>query len=252
MSSPNPAAQALTRATAGFVVLGGFLLVGAVGAAGLVTPVGSGFIAGAMLPYAVGALLVTSQVGRHHPHATFGAANLVTLLRLVLTSLVAGFAVEIQLTQAVPSDAILWSVFLVSLVTVSLDGVDGMLARRRGTSSAFGFRFDMETDAFLILMLAVAVFAVNKAGAWVLLSGLLRYLFVFAGWVWPALAAPLPPSMRRKVICVVQSLGLILPLAPVIDPPIGALIAFAALLLLLYSFAVDTLWSLRNGAAQPS
>ncbi len=233
-------------------MLGGVLLAGAIHAVSRVTQIGDGFIAGTVLPYTVGALFVTTQIGRHHPHATFGAANLVTLLRLVLTSLVAGFAVEIQLTHAVPSDAVLWGVFLVSLVTVSLDGVDGMLARRRGTSSAFGFRFDMETDAFLILMLAVAVFAVNKAGAWVLFSGLLRYLFVVAGWIWPALAAPLPPSMRRKVICVVQSLGLILPLAPVIDPPIAALIAFAALLLLVYSFAVDTLWSLRASATQLS
>ena len=252
MSSPNPAAQALTRTTAGVVALGALILAGAMHAAGLVTATGPAFIAGAVLPYAVGGLLVVTQVARHNPHVTFGAANLVTLFRLILTSLVAGFAVEILLTHIAPSDASLWGAFLVAFIASALDGVDGLLARRQATSSAFGSRFDMETDAFLILMLSVAVFALGKAGDWVLLSGLLRYVFVAAGWIWPALAAPLPPSWRRKVVCVLQTGGLILPLAPVTDPPIGALIAFAGLVLLVYSFAVDVLWSLRAGTPQLS
>ena len=41
-----------------------------------------------------------------------------------------------------------------------------------------------------------------------LLSGLLRYAFVAAGWLWPWLRAPLPPSRRRQTICVVQIVGL--------------------------------------------
>ena len=38
-----------------------------------------------------------------------------------------------------------------------LDGVDGKVARRTGTSTALGARFDMEVDAFLILVLSVYV-----------------------------------------------------------------------------------------------
>ena len=34
--------------------------------------------------------------------------------------------------------------------------------------------------------------------------GLMRYAFVAAGWRWPALARPLPPSLRRKAVCVLQ------------------------------------------------
>lgn len=257
MSSLKPAApeltrQALTRATAGFVVLGALALVGGLLAADQLMVVSAAFAVSAILPYAVGGLLAVTQVARHHPHPAFGAANLVTLSRLLLTSLFSGFAVEMLFAAPGPSDTALWGAFFLALAAVSLDGVDGLLARRLGTSSEFGSRFDMETDAFLILMLSVAVFALNKAGAWVLLGGLLRYIFVVAGWLWPALARPLPPSMRRKVICVVQTGGLILPLAPLIAPPIGALIAFAALLLLLYSFAADALWSLRVRTPQPS
>lgn len=242
----------MTRTTVGFVVLGALVLAGAVRAADLLMVVSVEFAAGAALPYAVGGLLAVTQVARHHPHPTFGAANLVTLLRLLLTSLFSGFAIEMLFTAASPSDSALWAAFFLALAAVALDGVDGLLARRLGATSDFGSRFDMETDAFLILMLSLAVFALNKAGAWVLFGGLLRYIFVVLGWLWPALARPLPPSMRRKVICVLQTGGLILPLAPLIDPPTGALIAFAAFLLLLYSFAVDALWSLRAGSPQPS
>ena len=39
----------------------------------------------------------------------------------------------------------------------SLDAVDGQVARRTGTVSALGARFDMEVDAFLILVLSVYV-----------------------------------------------------------------------------------------------
>ena len=62
-----------------------------------------------------------------------------------------------------------------------LDGVDGWLARRHRIASAFGARFDMEIDALLILALSVLAWRHEKAGAWVVASGLLRYAFVAAG-----------------------------------------------------------------------
>ena len=45
----------------------------------------------------------------------------------------------------------------------ALDGVDGWLARRRGMSSAFGARFDMEIDALLVQVLAILVWRYGKA-----------------------------------------------------------------------------------------
>ena len=42
-------------------------------------------------------------------------------------------------------------------VALALDGVDGQVARRTGTVSALGARFDMEVDAFLVLVLSVHV-----------------------------------------------------------------------------------------------
>ena len=81
-----------------------------------------------------------------------------------------------------------------ALPAVALDGVDGWLARRSGLSSDFGARYDMETDALLILVLAVLAWRQEKAGAWIVLAGAMRYLFVAAGYIWTWMTAPLPPS----------------------------------------------------------
>ena len=51
------------------------------------------------------------------------------------------------------------------VVALSLDWVDGQVARRTGTASAFGARFDMEADAFLIAVLSV--YAAAGYGWWV-------------------------------------------------------------------------------------
>ncbi len=77
-----------------------------------------------------------------------------------------------------------------------LDAVDGRVARRTGTASAFGARFDMEVDAFLILVLSVYVARVGRrVGAAI---GAARYAFVAAGWLLPWLRGPLPPRLLAQ------------------------------------------------------
>jgi phosphatidylglycerophosphate synthase len=134
-------------------------------------------------------------------------------------------------------------------IATGLDGVDGWLARRTRMASPFGARFDMETDALLILVLAILAWQHGKAGPWVLASGLLRYVFVAAGWLQPWMQRPLFPSLRRKTICIVQVVGLILTILPAIPPPASAQIAAASLAALAYSFLVDTWWLWRRATA---
>ena len=165
----------------------------------------------------------------------FGPANQITLLRAIL---VAGLAILVG-QPATPVTA--WRVVLIAIVAALLDGVDGWVARRTGTVSAFGTRFDMETDAALILVLAILAWQYGKAGAWVLLSGLLRYIFVAAGWLWPWMRSPLSSTLRGKIVCVVQIVALIVAMAPMIAPPASSLVAAVGLLALSYSFLVDTL-----------
>ena len=100
----------------------------------------------------------------------------------------------------------------------------------------------METDALLVMALSVLAWQYGKAGAWVLLCGLLRYLFVAGGWRWPWLRRPLPASSRRQTICVVQVVGLSLTIVPVIPTPLSTVLAAITLSALCYSFLVDVVW----------
>jgi phosphatidylglycerophosphate synthase len=180
--------------------------------------------------------VAASRVAAHHPHPRFGPANLVTSVRLALVALVAAALGE-------PYTAPLaWGVVAIAMVITGLDGVDGWLARRSAMESAFGARFDMETDALLILALSALAWRWERAGAWVLACGLMRYAFVAAAWAWPWLERPLPPSQRRKVVCVVQIVGLAVIAAPVVRPPLSAWLAAATLVMLTWSFAVDVVW----------
>src|SRR5262249_58466408 len=97
----------------------------------------------------------------------------------------------------------------ISTVALVLDAVDGRVARRTDTTSAFGARFDMEVDAFLIMVLSVYV--AREWGWWVLAFGLARYVFVAAGWVLPWLRGPLPPRQWAKVVAAI--VGVVLTVA---------------------------------------
>jgi phosphatidylglycerophosphate synthase len=133
------------------------------------------------------------------------------------------------------------------MLVTALDGVDGWLARRQRTQSAVGARFDVEVDALLILALSILAWRYGKAGVWVLASGLTRYVFVAAGWLWPWLRRPLPGTARGKAVCVAQIAGLLIALAPPVQPPLSSMVAAASLAALWYSFVVDmrSLWRTR-------
>ena len=164
-----------------------------------------------------------------------GPADLVTLVRATLACGVAALVADSFLTQpAVPAIVVLSTLALV------LDVVDGWVARRTRTSTAFGARFDGEVDAFLILVLSVYVS--RSAGAWVLALGLARYLFAVAGWVWAWMRRPLPERYWRKVTAAVQGVVLTVAAAEVIAPWAMTAVLVVALLLLTESFGRDTLW----------
>jgi len=180
---------------------------------------------------------------QHHPFARFGAANQITTLRAILVALVAGLVGEPRLA------AVALAAVGASVAVTLLDGVDGWLARRHDIASRFGARFDMEIDALLILALSVLAWRHDKAGAWVVTSGVFRYAFVAAGAVTPWLRGALPPSRRRQTICVIQIAALTLVMVPAVQPPLSTLVAAAALATLAASFLIDTVWLWRRRAA---
>lgn len=204
-----------------------------------------GFIAAAVLAYA--ALGVVVGLRWKRPARPLGAANRVTLLRGGLIALIAGTLVVPQaLAEHVDVVAAL------ALAALVLDGVDGWVARRTGSASAFGARFDMELDAFLILVLCLCLMTIGKVGAWVVAIGALRYVFVLAMRVLPWLARPLPDSLRRKLVCVWQVASLLASLSSWVQPELAHMLLGVALLLLIVSFGIDIVWLRRRRFAAAS
>lgn len=176
----------------------------------------------------------------------FGAANWVTSVRAIYSLLLLGYSLSALWQGIEPATPLRWYWVVCGLGALALDGIDGMLARRLGAVSRFGARFDMETDAALVLGLSLLVIASGQAGIWVLVSGALRYMFIAGGWFWPVLAAPLPYRRRRQVVCVGQILALLLAVAPPIPPAAAGAICATALAVLVGSFAVDAAWLIAN------
>lgn len=224
----------------GVLAVTGMMTVGLGLGLHLVLAMGMTFLLVAALVWLAGAACILCCLPQLGP-GRFGAANVVTTLRAGLVALLAGMVTEAG------APVVAWVATGLALLALAMDGLDGWLARRLNLASAFGARFDMEVDAVLIVVLALLALAWDRAGPWVLLSGLMRYGFVLAGAFRPVLAGPLPPSLRRKLVCVVQILALIVILPPLLAPPVATGVAALSLLLLAWSFMVDTIWLLRHG-----
>lgn len=195
---------------------------------------------------AIAALLHRARRGRGLAHR-LNPADRVTLARALLVALLAGLAPE----AAAMAPGSPWLVGA-GVAALALDGLDGLVARRRDTVTALGARFDMELDAFFILVLALLVFQLGKAGPWVLLLGAPRYAFLAAGRMLPALRAELAPSRRRRLVCVLQAATPVACLAPVVGAGAAAAACGAALALACASFAVDIAALLRRPLAAPA
>jgi phosphatidylglycerophosphate synthase len=198
--------------------------------------------------FAVGTAVALAGIARHHPHARLGPANGVTLARLAMA---AALTVPLARAAALPAEpGSGWAVLVLAVLALSLDGVDGWLARRTGLASPFGARFDMEVDAVLSALLALIVWQSGAAGAWVLALGFTRYAFVAACAVLPWLDAPLPPSLARKAVCVLQIAALIACLAPALPVTVTTPLAAAATAALAWSFGRDILWLWHHRASR--
>ncbi|WP_111495949.1 CDP-alcohol phosphatidyltransferase family protein [Marinobacter bohaiensis] len=192
--------------------------------------------------------IVVGHCWHRHPeshgmagHESLGPANRVTLTRGTLICLIAAF---LPLTSITPAQS--WTLAWLCFVALVMDGVDGATARRTGSHSRFGARFDMELDSALMLLLCALAVSLDKAGSWVLLIGLARYLFLLAGRAQPKLQQPLPDSFRRKTICVWQLVTLLLVLLPPFPAALAAPALALSLVLLVYSFGRDVVWLLRQ------
>lgn len=235
------------RKTAGFAItIGFFTLLGISAFFKSHFALGGAYPVVAIAVYVIFAQLVFMFLPRDQLHKNFGMANVITLTRTLFASLVAGFVVLDKLASELA-----WVIAVMVGLNLLLDGVDGWLARYNGTASPFGARFDMEVDAFLILVLCLLLVVQYKMGFWILAIGLMRYVFVGAGWIWPWLREPLPPSTYRKTIGVVQVVTLLISLLPVLAKAQREFLLGVALVLLGYSFIIDVFFLRKRSAISP-
>lgn len=182
------------------------------------------------------------SVVRRRPSQS-GPADRVTLLRAVLIGGCASLVV-LSIWGALPTRS--WWLVLLAIPAVLLDAVDGAVARRTGTATTAGARLDMETDAIALLVLSIPV--AMTVGWWALLIGLMRYLFVAASWVRPALLGKLGFSQFRRIVAGTQSVVLVIILLPVTPVALAVPATAVALALLAASFGRDALVLERSAA----
>ena len=186
------------------------------------------------------ALLLNGALDRRAGE-TLGPADRITLLRADLVCAVAAVAV---------SGGSVTVLVGLAAIALALDGVDGRVARRTGTVTELGARFDTEVDAFLILVLSAYV--APHAGAWVLLIGAARYLLLGAGRLLPWLHGELPPRAWCKVVAVVQGVVLVVAVSGALPVPLARAALAVALVLLAESFGREVRDLRRLSRAVPT
>ena len=168
---------------------------------------------------------------------------MVTLARATLACGVAALVAD-AFTRPTPVTTLV----VIASVALVLDWVDGRVARRTGTVSAFGARFDLEVDAFLILVLAVD--AARDFGPWVLVIGLASYALLAARRLLPWLDRPAPPRHWCKVVAAIQGIVLTVAAAGVLPHAVTTALLAVALVLLAESFGREVIWLWRTRDAE--
>ncbi len=157
----------------------------------------------------------------------FGWPNTVTALRLagIMTLPFFRFILEG-----------IW-VFFFGLLLFVADGLDGWLARRSHQASEFGEYFDKETDAFFLLVLCILTVLDHRLGPWIIVAGILRYIFVILIHFSRPNLLKEDRSGRARIIYGVALVAMLLSFLPY--PSLYKPLVPLAMVSLLLSFAVD-------------
>jgi phosphatidylglycerophosphate synthase len=241
-SAPRPAVAAVPRPTGPSVGLA--VQIGLLAAfAGIVGVRPAGWAAAGA--FALGTHGFLRRGLRRAGRRALGPADVVTLTRAILVGGVVALAGD-SLAAVAPVPAVPALVVVLAVVALGLDAVDGAVARRTGTASPLGARFDMEVDAVLIL--ALSVLLVRPLGPWVLAIGAMRYAFLAAGRMLPRFAAPLPPRFSRKVVAAGQGVVLVVALTGILPHVATVIAVLGSLASLCWSFGRDVAWLARSAA----
>lgn len=223
----------------------GAVAVGALGLAALRPLFDGRWLSGAapvgvyLAAYVGSNLSANRPPGRARGLSTLGTANAVTLFRGWLLAVLAG-----ALLGPAPNP---WVPLALFCVAVSLDVVDGAVARRTH-ETVLGARLDAAVDALAVLVGGAVAVRIGALPAWYLVAGGVWYAYAGALWLRKRAGEPtfeLPPSRVRGPIGIAQFLVVAAGLAPGVGGRPLAAAAGVALAALLASFTRD--WAAATG-----
>lgn len=232
-----------------WVIVAGVLVVGAVAAfrATSVFGVSTGVrwsvvavgVAVAELAY------VRRHLRRNHPqeapgepYRRFGVANAVTVARGACFAALAGFVV------VPPGGTIAWVPAACYGVGVTLDLVDGAIARGLDRTTVLGEKLDMAFDTLGFLVAIVVAVAWGRLPVWYLSLALARYAFNLGVAVRERRGysvRELPPSRLRRYLAAVQMAFITVALAPLLSAAVVHAVAPVVLVPSLAFFVRDYL-----------
>jgi len=175
----------------------------------------------------------------------FSYASYITYARLIINILVLSIVIYI----ATIGNNIFYNngtIFVICLISLFLDGIDGFIARYLRQNSKFGEIFDQETDTILLLILSLSININLGQNFLIFLIPLYRYIFLLTQYKVEWLNQALPKSQIRRFLCFLTTLTLILCHMPYIYSSALYYLVNFSIFLITFSFAKDIIWLYRN------
>ena len=175
----------------------------------------------------------------------FSYASYITYARLIINILVLSIVIYI----ATIGNNVFYNngtIFVICLISLFLDGIDGFIARYLRQNSKFGEIFDQETDTILLLILSLSININLGQSFLVFLVPLYRYIFLLTQYKVEWLNQALPKSQIRRFLCFLTTLTLILCHMPYIYSSALYYLVNFSIFLITFSFAKDIIWLYRN------
>jgi phosphatidylglycerophosphate synthase len=165
-----------------------------------------------------------------------GYANLLTLFRMILVISITAFSNFLSLR----------TLGILYIIPVSLDTLDGFLARRLNQKSSFGALFDMETDALFVALAGLVLVEKLAADAWILPVVYMRYIYVLVIY-----SAGLHGRQEKRtrfgpVVAVIMFISLLAGYLLPTDPARILLILACSLVTISFGYSFVTLFATRR------
>jgi len=161
-----------------------------------------------------------------------GYANWITFFRMGLL-LYVGFQFQ-SLSYPV--------ICMLFIINILLDITDGIVARKCKTESDFGLYFDMELDAFYVCLAALILYLEALVGSWVIIIGLLRYLYTF---IFILLDVELISEPKQKFASLVAGSLFWCLLLPFFNPQLNIVLGLISALVI-FSFVKSFLFQIKR------